>query len=177
MFVMAIDPQSLSLMFYPAAILQERASEVDESDPNVQAVAKRMIEMMFEQNGVGLAAPQVGLPWRIFVTRDTDSPEGEESGTAWINPNLEIICDELSVDEEGCLSLPDIRGDIRRPSGIRISGFDATGSPIEMESDEFIARVWQHENDHLDGILILDKMSAMDRLVNRRLIRSLERAE
>ena len=78
--------------------------------------------------------------------------------------------------EEGCLSLPEIRGNVRRPVGIKITGWNALGEPAEMTSEEFIARVWQHENDHLDGILIIDKMSAMDRLVNRRAIRDLERS-
>ncbi|MBC8309664.1 MAG: peptide deformylase [Phycisphaerales bacterium] len=174
---MPVDPQSLSLHIYPSATLLHSAQEVDPSDPNVQAVGQRMIEMMFEHSGVGLAAPQVGLSWRVFVTRDSSSEEDEIKGCVWINPRLEVICDELEVDEEGCLSLPEIRADIRRPSGIRISGFDCNGKPQEMTSNDFMARVWQHENDHLDGILILDKMSAMGRLVNRRLIRNLERAQ
>ncbi len=174
---MPVDPQSLSLKIYPSPTLMECAQEVDPMDPNVQAVGQRMIEMMFERSGVGLAAPQVGLSWRLFVTRDPNSEEDEKNGCVWINPHLEVICDELVVDEEGCLSLPEIRADIRRPSGIRISGFDCNGKPQEMSSNEFIARIWQHENDHLDGILILDKMTAMGRLVNRKMIRNLERSQ
>ncbi|MBT4530731.1 MAG: peptide deformylase [Phycisphaerae bacterium] len=170
---MPVDPNTLTLAIYPAPILKIRAEEVDITDPNVHAVAQRMIEMMFEYQGVGLAAPQVGLSWRIFVTRN---PEDEDAGIAWINPRLEIIDKTLEIDEEGCLSLPEIRGDIRRSVGIKISGWDMNGNHAEMVSDAFIARVWQHENDHLDGVLILDKMSALDRLVNRRQIKSLERA-
>ena len=170
---MSVDPISISLTYYPDQILREKAIEVDVTDQNVHKVATRMIEMMFEHEGVGLAAPQVGLPWRLFVTRD---PENEDNGVVWLNPTLHIICDEIEAEEEGCLSIPDIRCYIKRPIGIRISGWDATGKPIEMESDQFIARIWQHENDHLDGILILDKMNAMDRIVNRRQIKYLERA-
>ena len=81
------------------------------------------------------------------------------------------------LEEEGCLSLPELRCAVRRPVGIRISGHDLSGNPASAESEEFIARVWQHENDHLDGILILDKMSAMDRLVNRKLIRQFKQAK
>ena len=147
--------------------------EVDPSDPTVQAVARKMVEIMLEFNGVGLAAPQVGLAWRLFVTRD---PDNEEGGIAWINPVIDLLCDEVESDEEGCLSLPEIRGDIRRSINIRISGHDIDGNNSSQESDGFMARVWQHENDHLDGILIIDKMSKMDKLVNRRLIRNLERA-
>ncbi len=174
---MSVDPQTLALQIYPAPSLVKCAEDVDASDPNVKAVALRMIELMFTHQGVGLAAPQIGLSWRVFVTRDHSVPEDEEHGVVWINPKLEVICDEFDIDEEGCLSLPDIRADIRRHTGIRISGFDVNGNPQEMSSNEFIARVWQHENDHLDGILILDKMNTMGRLVNRRIIRNLERAQ
>lgn len=153
----------------------ERAQEVDPTDETVQAVARRMIEIMFEHRGVGLAAPQVGLPWRIFVTRHPNNPDNEESGLVWMNPVLDVIDGSVESEEEGCLSLPEIRGEIKRPLAIRISGHDVNGKPISAESDELIARIWQHENDHLDGVLIIDKMSAMDRLVNRKLIRDLER--
>jgi peptide deformylase len=88
-----------------------------------------------------------------------------------------VIDEALAIEEEGCLSLPEIRCDIRRPIGIQIAGFDAMGQSAEMSSEDFLARVWQHEYDHLDGILIINKMSAMDRLVNRKLIRNLERAQ
>jgi peptide deformylase len=153
----------------------ERAGDVDPADETVQAVARRMIEIMFEHRGVGLAAPQVGLPWRIFVTRHPNNPDNEESGLVWMNPVLDVIDGSVESEEEGCLSLPEIRGEIKRPLAIRISGHDVNGKPISAESDELIARIWQHENDHLDGVLIIDKMSAMDRLVNRKLIRDLER--
>ncbi len=170
---MSVDTQSLNLVLYPDPILKQRALEVDASDANVQAVAQRMIELMFDYEGVGLAAPQIGLPWRLFVTRD---PNLENAGIAWINPSLEIIASEVVIAEEGCLSLPEIRCDVRRPLGIRISGWNEHGKQALQESEEFIARVWQHENDHLDGILLTDKMSAMDRLVNRKVIKNLEKA-
>lgn len=172
MFSMPVDPKSLSLVMYPDPILRTMGGVVDPSDAIVQAVARRMIEIMLEQQGIGLAAPQIGLSWRLFVTRD---PENEEGGIAWINPKLEVTNKELISDEEGCLSLPEIRGEVRRPAGIQISGHSIDGKPITTQSDGFIARVWQHENDHLDGILITDKMSTMDKLINRRLIRTLER--
>jgi len=170
---MSVDPQSLSLIYHPNPVLRQMGEEVDPSDPTVQAVARKMVEIMLEFNGVGLAAPQVGLAWRLFVTRD---PDNEDGGIAWINPVIDLLCDEVESDEEGCLSLPEIRGDIRRSINIRISGHDIDGNHSSQESDGFMARVWQHENDHLDGILIIDKMSKMDKLVNRRLIRNLERA-
>lgn len=171
---MAVDPETLSLILHPASVLKEVAETVDPTDKDVQAVALRMIQIMREHRGAGLAAPQVGLSWRMFVTRDPDDPE---TALTWINPTIEAMGDEVSVEEEGCLSIPEVRGHIRRSVAIRINGFDQNGKPVEVTSDEMIARVWQHENDHLDGVLIIDKMSAMDRLVNRRRIRDLERAK
>ena len=170
---MTVDPQSLSLVLHPAAVLKEVAETVDPEDKNVHAVAAAMIHIMREHRGAGLAAPQVGLSWRLFVTHD---PENQEHSFAWINPSLETVGDDTAIEDEGCLSIPEVRGNIRRPLSIRITGFDIQGKPTEETSDEMIARVWQHENDHLDGILIIDKMTAMDRLVNRRKIRDLERA-
>ena len=122
---MSVDPQSLSLIYHPNPVLRQMGEEVDPSDPTVQAVARKMVEIMLEFNGVGLAAPQVGLAWRLFVTRD---PDNEEGGIAWINPVIDLLCDEVESDEEGCLSLPEIRGDIRRSINIRISGHDIDGN-------------------------------------------------
>ena len=175
MIFMSIDTHSLTLHLYPSQVLMECAKEVDPADENVQAVARRMIAIMYEYSGVGLAAPQVGLPWRLFVTRHPKNPDNEEAGMVWMNPVLEVVDDRVEKEEEGCLSLPDIRGDIKRPLGIRISGYDGQGNTVTEESSDFIARIWQHENDHLDGVLIIDKMSMMDRIVNRKLIRDLER--
>jgi len=170
---MQVDPQTLSLVFYPSDVLRKKAQEVDPSDSNVQAVANRMMELMVDHDGAGLAATQVGLEWRLFVTRDPDDPE---KAIAWMNPSLEVVNAEVESAEEGCLSLPDILGNVRRPRGIKITGWNAHGEKVEITSEKFIARVWQHENDHLDGVLIIDKMSAMDRLVNHRAIRNLERS-
>ena len=171
---MTVDPQALSLVLHPAPVLKEVAETVDPKDKDVQAVAQSMIKIMREHRGAGLAAPQVGLSWRVFVTHDPNDPE---HALTWINPTLESVGDEVSTEEEGCLSIPEIRGNIRRSVAIRIKGFDENGEPIEIMSDEMIARVWQHENDHLDGVLIIDKMSAMDRLINRRRLRDLERTQ
>lgn len=171
---MSVDPNSLSLVLHPASVLKEVAEIVDPKDEGVQTVARSMIQIMREHRGAGLAAPQVGLSWRLFVTHDPNDPE---NALTWINPTLESVGDEVSIEEEGCLSIPEVRGNIRRSVAIRIKGYDQNGEQVEVTSNEMIARVWQHENDHLDGVLIIDKMSAMDRLVNRRRIRDLERAK
>ena len=169
---MDIDPGNLKILTHPHPTLRAQAKPVEQVDDVVRAVAARMLELMDEAEGIGLAAPQVGLAWRLFVTRD---PDHEDQGIVWINPELEVTDAGTEVDEEGCLSLPGVLVNVNRPLGIRIRGLNEQGQVVESESSEHIARVWQHEHDHLDGVLIIDRMSSMDRLRNRRAIRDLER--
>jgi len=170
---MAVDPAQLRIVHYPHPALRGDADPVDAQSEEVRAVAHRMIELMHEAEGVGLAAPQVGLPWRMFVTGVVEPPDGDR---VFINPSLEIVDRVSSVHEEGCLSLPGIHGDIRRPIGVRITATDLQGDTFTLEDADFRARVWQHEFDHLDGVLIIDKMMPRDRLASRRAIRELEAA-
>lgn len=149
----------------------------------VRAVGRRMIELMREAEGIGLAAPQVGLPWRMFVVH---VPEGDERSasaepmtatrapTVYINPVLSGLIGKLVSSEEGCLSLPDIRGDVLRPevATIRATGLD--GQEFTQSAGGLLARCWQHENDHLDGVLIIDRMTPLSRMSNKSAIRELE---
>lgn len=167
------DPAELKILMYPEPGLRATTHPVDPADPHVQAIAARMIEIMFESEGAGLAAPQVGLPWRLFVTVN---PDIEDAGLAWINPSL--MFDEmtpLEEDVEGCLSLPGITVDVERPILVRIEAHDISGKLVRSE-DERLARVIQHEFDHLEGVLIIDKMSTMERIRNRKAIKLLKRS-
>lgn len=170
---MSVDPAQLRIVHYPHHTLRTRAESVDAESGDVQAVARRMIELMHEAEGVGLAAPQVGLSWRLFVTGVVDPPDGDR---VFINPAIEVVNREAVVHEEGCLSLPGIHADIRRPVGVRITATDLQGNAFTLEDADFRARVWQHEFDHLNGVLIIDKMMPKDRLASRRAIRELEAA-
>lgn len=164
------DPASLQIVNYPAPILREVAQEVTEFDDWLRAVVEKMKLLMVESKGVGLAGPQVGLPLRIFVW----SPEGElAESKAFINP---VISQERGKadSEEGCLSLPDIRAKITRFTHVKIEAVDEFGKPFEMDLDDFPARIVQHENDHLDGVLILDRMSPVAKLKNRFKVAALE---
>ena len=170
---MTVNPAQLSIVLYPDPVLREPTRDVDPMDPNVQEVARRMIEIMFQAEGAGLAAPQVGLNWRLFVTRD---PMDEQGGLAWMNPVLEIPPGvPTEPDIEGCLSLPGIEVLVQRPSLVQLRAFDLQGQPVTCD-DEQLARVFQHEFDHLEGVLIIDKMTAMERIRNRKLIKDLNRA-
>lgn len=166
------EPAALQVVTYPAPILKKRADDVASFDAWLGAVAERMIHLMIEHKGVGLAAPQVGLPLRLFIMCPTGKPE---DARVVINP---VLSDEAGHDEmeEGCLSLPDIRAKIVRYTRLHLEAVDLQGRPVALDLDEYPARIVQHENDHLDGILILDRMSPMAKLANRKKIKALEAA-
>ena len=168
---MAVDIDQLKILHYPHPALRRKADPVGEVTEEVQAVAKRMLELMHEAPGVGLAAPQVGLNWRMFVANPTGEPEDDD---VYINPTLSQPSDETEVVEEGCLSLPGVDVQVRRPIEITIEATDLDGERFTATSDQLPARIWQHEYDHLDGRLILDRMSPLDRRANRKAIRALE---
>jgi peptide deformylase len=165
---MPVNPADLQIVFYPAPVLRQPAEPVGAVDEEARAVAERMIELMHEARGVGLAAPQVGLNWRLFVANWGDGDR------VYINPELSEPSRDTDREEEGCLSIPDVRAQIMRPIEITITATNLQGQPFTETSDDLPARVWQHETDHLDGRLILDRMTLIDRKVNRRAIQALE---
>lgn len=172
---MDIDPASLVILTYPDPILRQKTKKIREITSSIRAVARKMIELMHEADGVGLAAPQVGLSWRMFVTlASQDEPAGTREGRVFINPEITIENRELAIHEEGCLSLPDIRGDIRRPLAVTVKALDPDGKQFSMTDNDLLARVWQHELDHLNGVLIIDRMNPMDRIAVRKALKELE---
>jgi peptide deformylase len=143
-----------------------------------------MVELMRKEEGIGLAAPQVGLPWRLFIadvpptdgrSAEADPPTATQGVQVYINPRLAAPTGAPEAAEEGCLSLPDIRGEVIRPPMITISAINLEGQPFTRTAAGLLARCWQHEMDHLDGTLIIDKFTQMSRLKNRSAIRDLER--
>lgn len=167
---MASDQLPNRIVVYPDPRLRQVCAPIREFGEETAALAQRMVELMKEGNGVGLAGPQVGVCLRIFVASPTGEPGDAQ---VYINPELDDLVGSVEA-EEGCLSLPDIRVNIRRARRCRIKAKDATGKPIEMEGEGLIARIWQHETDHLHGRLIIDRMDATDRIANRKKIAELE---
>jgi peptide deformylase len=174
----------LRIVKYPDPALRRRAAPVKEVTPDVRDVALRMIELMREAEGIGLAAPQVGLPWRLFVTHvppaEDRSPESNPvtataSPRIYINPVLSSPVGPPDPFDEGCLSLPDITGEVLRPPVITITALDLEGREFSQTGAGLLARCWQHELDHLDGVLIIDRMTQMSRLKNRSALRDLEK--
>ena len=134
-------------------VLKSKASPITSFGPELRAEVERMIAIMRDGMGVGLAATQLGVLRRLLVFQA--GPDAEPAAIA--NPEIEWLSDEVVVAEEGCLSLPRVSMDVERPLFARVSGQDAEGEPIVIEAAGLEARVLQHEIDHLDGILILDR--------------------
>ncbi len=184
---MPVDPDKLRILTYPDPVLRQKAAPVPEVTELVRRVARRMIELMYQAEGIGLAAPQVGVPWRLFVV-DVPASDGRKAhatpdapatatsdATVYINPVLSHPSREAIPGEEGCLSLPDIRGTVLRPDRITITALDLDGATFTQTGAGLLARCWQHEHDHLDGVLILDRMTQASRMKNKVAIRNLER--
>jgi len=148
-------------------VLKSAASPVSNFGPELRAEVERMIAIMRDGMGVGLAATQLGVLRRLLVFQA--GSDGEP--TAVINPQIEWSSDELSLAEEGCLSLPRVSMDVERPLHVRVSGRDVEGEAIEIEASGLEARVLQHEMDHLDGILILDRTTREQRKAALRALR------
>ncbi len=167
---MAIDHLPTRIIKYPDPRLRRVCEPIEEFDERTAAVAQRMLKLMKEGNGVGLAGPQTGLCLRIFVANPTGEPADAQ---VFINPELLDLTGTVEA-EEGCLSLPEIRVNVRRARRCCIRAQDVTGRHFEMEGEELIARIWQHETDHLNGKLIIDRMNATDKIANRKKIAELE---
>jgi peptide deformylase len=167
----AIPPtRDLRIILYPDPRLRKASRPVERFDDDLRALAQRMFELMREDRGVGLAAAQVGVNLRLFVMNPTGKPPDDR---VYVNPRLTDAAGDDEADE-GCLSLPKITVKVIRSRRLRMVALDLTGKPINEEADGYIARIWQHEVDHLDGILLLDKMSPLDKLAARKTLKELE---
>jgi peptide deformylase len=169
-----IDPARLDLIKYPDPRLRKKCAEVKEFDDWLGKVARRMFEIMYAAKGIGLAAPQVGLNIRMFVCNPTAKPSDQDEWV-FVNPVLSDLSGAVE-GEEGCLSLPAVYGPVLRAQKCRIHAYDVSGTPIDRQGEFLPARIWQHETDHLDGVLHIDRFGDATRLAVRRLLRELEEA-
>jgi peptide deformylase len=151
-------------------VLRASAVPIERFDERLAGEIERMGELMVDALGIGLAATQLGILNRVLVFRAFE----EDPITALVNPVIQWRSDELETAEEGCLSLPGVHVEVERAVSIRVSAVDAAGEPIELEAEGLRARVIQHEIDHLDGVLILDRIS---REARKEAMRSLREAQ
>lgn len=175
------------IVFYPQPVLRKVASPVKEVTDEVRSLAEDMLETMYEANGVGLAAPQVGVSLQLAIVDVSHDPEcisylrvnGEDAALedicpiTFINPQLKLL-GEKDTDVEGCLSFPDLRGDITRPFEVEATVETLDGETLVIETDGLFARAIQHETDHLFGKLFIDRMSSAKKLAIRKHLKEMQ---
>jgi len=164
-----IDVQKCKITRYPAPVLAEAAKTIETVDDTIRLLADKMLDIMVETKGIGLAGPQAGLPLRIFVI-STDGTK--EHGQVYINPAIEPY-GAIDVNEEGCLSLPGVWSKIRRHTQCRVRATGLDGKEFTQDAEGLLARALQHENDHLEGRLIVDRMSQISKIGYRSRLKEL----
>ncbi len=145
-------------------VLRQRATEVSDIDGKLARLADDMLTTMYEAPGLGLAAPQVGVQKRVFVYDVGDGPQ------VVVNPEVRESRGEWAY-EEGCLSIPGLAFELVRPKELHLVGFDLDGDELSIEADELLARCFQHELDHLDGVLFIERLDVDDRKAAMKIIR------
>jgi peptide deformylase len=158
--LMCVPPERklMEIVKYGHPALRWKSTPLPEITPELQRTVRRMFDLMYEARGIGLAANQVGLPYRLFIVNASAEPSETEEELVFINP--EIIRRKGSEEgEEGCLSLPELYGNVPRAEEILVEAYDLNGEGFGIEAEDLMARVIQHENDHLDGVLFVDRMS------------------
>jgi peptide deformylase len=159
---------------FPDPVLQRPAEAVTKFDQELRELVEDMFESMYDAHGIGLAAPQIGVPKRLTVI-DLSFQKNPEEKLVLINPEI-LSREGKQLEEEGCLSLPDIREKVSRASKVKIRAQDVTGKWFERDAEDLLARAFQHEIDHLDGVLFIFRISALKRDFVLRRIRKLQRA-
>lgn len=168
----------LPIYTYGKSVLRAKAEDISLDYPQLKELIENMFETMYKSDGVGLAAPQVGLPIRLVVisldTLKEDYPEYADFNRAYINPQIvESDNSEMSSMEEGCLSLPGIHEPVKRPTRIRVKYLDPEGNEHDEWVDGFLARVMQHEFDHLEGKLFVDRLTPLRKQMIKRKLSTL----
>jgi peptide deformylase len=163
-----------TIVKYPDPILQQVSEPVSVFDKELAKLVDDMFESMYDAKGIGLAAPQIGVNKRITVI-DLSNQANPEEKLVLINPEI-TYREGKQYSEEGCLSLPEIREKVSRASKVKIRAQDVTGKWFEMEGEELLSRCFQHEIDHLDGILFLFRISGLKRDLLLRKIRKMQKA-
>jgi len=159
---------------YPEPVLGKKGARVTEFGPELAQFIEEMWASMYAAHGIGLAAPQIGVSKRITVI-DVSFKERPEEKLVLINPEI-IEREGKQFEEEGCLSLPEIREKVQRAARVKVRAQDVNGEFFEAEGEELLARAMQHEIDHLDGVLFIDRLSPLKRDLVKRRIRKLQKA-
>ncbi len=164
-----IDVEKCRMMHYPAEVLAKAASPVEKIDDNIRRLVEKMTDIMLKNKGIGLAAPQVGVPLRLFII----SLDGKkETVKAYINPTV-TPAGELDQMEEGCLSVPGVFTKVRRYKECTVTATDLDGNEFTEEAEGLLVRVLQHEYDHIQGMTIANRMGSTAKIAHRRQLKKL----
>ena len=167
----------LQLRYYGDAVLRKRAEAVSEVTEAEQQLAEQMLETLYATgNGIGLAATQVGILKRLIIVDIGEEDDETYVPLVLFNPELLSFDGEIIV-EEGCLSIPDVTAEVKRPEIIVVEGLDVQNKPIRIEADGLLARVLQHEIDHLNGVLFIDRISGLKRQLLKEELLKIQQAE
>ncbi|MBN1227377.1 MAG: peptide deformylase [Deltaproteobacteria bacterium] len=161
----------MDIVVYPDSVLKEIAEPVENIDSEIQGIIDRMADLMYGNSGIGLAANQVGIPKRIIIF-DINYRENQRDLNVLINPVI-LSGEDKIVYEEGCLSVPYFNGKINRKKYIKVQGLNRDGNLVDIDAEDLTAICIQHEIDHLDGVLILDHVSALKRNMYKKKIKNL----
>jgi peptide deformylase len=163
----------VEIINYPHPTLRHVSKPLKRVDRELHKIIREMFELMYEHKGVGLAANQVDLPYRLFVVNVEGDPKAKDREQVFINPVLSKAKGTVEA-EEGCLSIPDVHADVKRAERITVHAYTPTGEEIEAEVEGLMARVLQHETDHLDGRLFTDRISPAAQMDVRDALEELE---
>lgn len=171
----------LPIVTYDDDVLREKTKSIEKNSDSLQQLIDDMFQTMYNSNGVGLAAPQVGLKNRLFVM-DADAitedlNEDDLGPMVFINPVVVELYGEAVKMEEGCLSIPDVRDDVKRPLNVKVRYKDRHFNDHEKEFSGWVSRIIQHEYDHLEGVLFLDYLSAFRKRLHRSALKKIDRGE
>ncbi len=160
----------LDILTYPDKFLKKQTAPVNNIDGDLQTIFDSMATTMYQAPGVGLAAPQVGIGQSFIIYDIAPREEGQDLHVL-VNPKIVSSEGEIMSENEGCLSVPDFRADVKRAERILVEGADRDGNPLRFEADGLLAIVIQHELDHLDGTLFIDHISALKRQIYKRRVK------
>jgi len=167
----------LKILTYPDPRLKKKSTPVEKIDKEIEKLLDDMAETMYDAPGVGLAAPQVGINLRVIVIDISARQEDSPGLIELINPVI-ISTEGVQVQEEGCLSIPGFSSEVKRKTKVKVQGLDRNGKLVEYEGNGLLDRAFQHEIDHIDGILYIDRLSRLKReLLKKKIGKALARAE
>jgi peptide deformylase len=167
-----IDIKKLQLAYYPADVLIHPAQAVGKIDDDICRLINRMIDIMLEKKGVGLAAPQAGVPLRLFIISINSTREAVK---VYINPKITLDGEAVLI-EEGCLSVPGVYTKIRRYKKCKVTATNLNGNEFSEEAEDLYARALQHEYDHIEGVTIVNRMSQAAKISHRKQLKKLKEA-